>query len=339
MREENRQWRLRARPVGMVKDSDFELCSAAVPKPAEGQLLVRNRWLAFEPAMRGWMEDRPSYLPPVAIGEVMRGMAVGEVVESRLAGHARGDRVTGMTGWQEWALGDGGLRKLAPGTDPTLALSVLGVTGLTAYFGLLDVGRLEPGDVVVVSGAAGATGSVVGQIAKRHDCRVIGIAGGPAKCAWLTKEAHFDAAIDYKREAVGPRLSELCPAGIDLFFDNVGGPVLDEVLARLARGARIVICGSIARYGVEEPPPGPRNYFHITAQRARIEGFVVLDFLHRAGEATAQLGKWLADGSIAWKADVQRGFENAPKTLRRLYTGENFGKQLLELAGSEADPA
>ena len=331
MSEDNRQWLLAARPVGMVKESDFELRSSPAPSPGEGQVLVRNRWLAFEPAMRGWMEDRPNYIPPVGIGEVMRGMTVGEVIESRLAGYAPGDLVTGMLGWQEWTLADGSLRKLPEGTDPRLALSVLGLTGITAYFGLLDVGQLKEGDVVVVSGAAGATGSVAGQIARRKGCRVVGIAGGREKCSWLTDEARFDASIDYKSEDVGARLSELCPDGIDVFFDNVGGEVLDEVLARIARGARIVLCGSISRYSLEESPPGPRNYFRLTMQRGRMEGFVVMDFFHRYAEAAADLQKWVADGSIAWKADVQKGFENAPATLRRLYTGANFGKQLLEL--------
>ena len=327
----NRQWRLAKRPVGMVAESDFELVEGEIPEPADGQLRVRNRLLSLEPAMRGWIEDAPNHLPPVAIGAVMRGMAVAEVESSRHEGYAPGDLVLGMTGWQEWAIGDAGLRKLPRGTDPALALSALGMTGITAYFGLLEVGAAKAGDVVVVSGAAGATGSVAGQIAKRKGCRVIGIAGGPEKCAWLTGEAHFDAAIDYKSEDVGERLSALCPDGIDVFFDNVGGPILDAVLARIARGARIVICGSIMRYGQEEPPPGPRHYFNLTAQRARMEGFVVLDFLPRAEEAMAELMAWVADGSIAWRADVQKGFENAPATLRRLYTGANFGKQLLEL--------
>jgi NADPH-dependent curcumin reductase CurA len=329
--ETHRQWVLRARPRGMLKESDFELREAPRPVPGPGQVLVRNRWLAFEPAMRGWMEDRPSYMPPVEIGAVMRGMAVGEVMESKLAGYVRGDLVVGTTGWQEWVLGDAGLRVLTPGTDPRLALSVLGITGLTAYFGLLEVGKLHDGDVVVVSGAAGATGSVAGQIARRRGCRVIGIAGGAEKCAWLTDKAHFDAAIDYKREDVGARLSALSPDGIDLYFDNVGGPILDEVLARIARGARLVICGAISRYNAEDPPPGPRNYYRIVAQRARMEGFVVLDFLPRAAQALADLTAWVADGSIAWRVDVEHGFENAPKTLLRLFTGANFGKQLLEL--------
>lgn len=331
MSRTNKQWLLRRRPLGMVEESDFELREAPVPTPAEGQILVRNRWLAFEPAMRGWLEDRPNYIPPVPIGDVMRGMAVAEVVDSTLEGYAPGDRVTGMTGWQEWALGDASLRKLIPGTDPRLALSVLGITGLTAYFGLLEVGRPRKGDVVVVSGAAGATGSVAGQLARLEGCRVIGIAGGAAKCAWLTERARFDAAIDYKREDVGARLDALCPDGIDVYFDNVGGPILDEVLARIARGARLVICGAISRYNSDEAPPGPRNYYRVVAQRARMEGFVVIDYLPRAAEAIAALSARVAEGQIAWEVDVQKGFENVPRTLLRLYTGENFGKQLLKL--------
>jgi NADPH-dependent curcumin reductase CurA len=287
--------------------------------------------LAFEPAMRGWMEDAPNYIPPVGIGEVMRGMTVAEVIESNLEAYAPGDAVTGMAGWQEWAVGDGGLRKLPAGTDPTLALSVLGLTGVTAYFGLLDVGQPKPGDVVVVSGAAGATGSVAGQIAKLQGCRVVGIAGGPEKCGWLTDEAHFDAAIDYKSEDVAARLTALCPDGIDVFFDNVGGQILDDVLARIARNARIVLCGSISRYSLEKPPPGPSHYYMLTKQRGRMQGFVVMDYLSRGAEAVAQLLQWVAAGSIAWQVDVQKGFENAPRALQRLFTGANVGKQLLEL--------
>ena len=315
----------------MVKERDFELKESPLPVPGDGQALVRNRWLAFEPAMRGWIDDRPNYLPPVPLGDVMRGMAVGEVVESHVAGLEPGDLVSGTLGWQEYAIGDAALRKLPPGTDPRLALSVLGITGITAYFGLLEVGDLREDDVVVVSGAAGATGSVAGQIAKLHGCRVIGIAGGAEKCAWLTDKAHFDAAIDYKSEDVGERLSALCPDGIDLFYDNVGGPVLDEVLARIARGARIVVCGAISQYNEEDDFAGLRNYYRIVAQRGRIQGFVVLDFLGRAGEAVERLAQWVAEGRIAWEVDVQQGFENVPRTLLRLYSGANFGKQLLEL--------
>jgi len=331
MSQENRQWLLKSRPVGMVKESDFELVSTPMPTPAEGQLLIRNQVLAFEPAMRGWIDDRPNYLPPVPLGGVMRGTSIGEVIESKLEGYAKGDLVSGMLGWQEFGIADGSARLIPSGVDPTLAISTLGLTGVTAYFGLLAIGEPKEGDTVVVSGAAGATGSVVGQIAKLKGCRVIGIAGGAEKCAWLTNEAHFDAAIDYKSEDVDERLEALCPDGMDVFFDNVGGPILNSALGRLAHGARVVICGSISGYNTEERPPGPANYYNIVQKRARMEGFVILDYLPRAGEAVADLVKWVGEGRIAWKADIQSGFENAPKTLLRLYQGSNFGKQLLEI--------
>jgi NADPH-dependent curcumin reductase CurA len=315
----------------MVKESDFELHEAPLPVPDEGQFLVRNLYLAFEPAMRGWMQDTPGYVPPVGLGEVMRGMTVGQVVASKLDGYAPGDLVTGMPGWQEWAVGDVGFSKLAAGVDPTLALSVLGITGITAYFGLLDLGRPQSGETVVVSGAAGATGSVAGQIAHIVGCRVVGIAGGAEKCDWLTSEARFDAAIDYKAEDVGARLSALCPDGIDVYFDNVGGPILDKVLARINMRARIVLCGSISRYNAKEIPPGPRNYINLVPRRARMEGFIVLAYLSRFPEAAEKLLGWVRDGSIAWQVDVQDGFEQAPGTFLRLFSGANRGKQLLKL--------
>jgi len=327
----NRQWLLRARPVGHVKESDFELAEAPVPQPGEGQAVMRTLYVAFEPAMRGWMEDRPSYIPPVGLGEVMRAQVVGEVLESRCPGLEAGDLVSTMTGWQEYALIDAGAQKLAPGVTPELALSVVGVTGLTAYFGMLDVGRPRSGETVVVSGAGGATGSVAGQIARLEGCRVIGIAGGSEKCAWLTEEAHFDAAIDYKSEDVGARLSELCPGGIDVFFDNVGGQILDEVLARIAKNARVVLCGGISAYNLEEPPPGPKNYMNLVIQRGRMEGFIVLDYLPRFPEAAEKLLGWVAEGKLSSRVDVQQGFENVPKTFLRLFSGANLGKQLVKL--------
>ena len=330
MGEVNRQWVLRSRPVGMVRESDFELKETPVPAPGDGQALVRNTHLAFEPAMRGWIEDRPSYMPPVVIGEVMRGMTVGEVVASNFEGLAPGDLVSGMAGWQEFVLGGAMLTKLQRGMEPSFALSILGITGMTAYFGLLDVGKPEAGETVVVSGAAGATGSIAGQIAKIHGCRVVGIAGGPEKCRWLTGEAGFDAAIDYRSEDVGARLSALCPDGIDVFFDNVGGEILNEVLARIAQNARVVLCGAISRYNEVELPPGPSNYFNLTVQRGRMEGFIVLDFVPRFSEAAGKLTAWCAEGRLVWQVDVQRGFENAPKAFLRLFSGANVGKQLLE---------
>jgi hypothetical protein len=316
----------------MVKESDFELVESPLPKPAAGEVLVRNLYLAFEPAMRGWMEDRPSYIPPVGLGEVMRGMTVGEVVESDLARFARGDLVSAMGGWQEWFAGASGLQKLPPGSDPELALSVLGITGLTAYFGLLDLGKPRPGETVVVSGAAGATGSVAGQIARIQGARAIGIAGGPEKCAWLVGEAGFDAAIDYKREEVAARLAALAPSGVHVFFDNVGGAVLEAVLGQIAERARIVLCGGISGYNLAAPAPGPRNLMNLVIRRARMEGFIVLDYAARFDEARGELSKWVAEGRIAHRVDVQKGFENAPRTFLRLFRGENLGKQLLELA-------
>lgn len=314
----------------MVKESDFELTEAPVPTPGDNQILVRNRVLAFEPAMRGWIDDKPNYMPPVEIGAVMRGMTVGEIVESNLAGFAPGELVTTMSGWQEYVVLDGA-QKIPEGVEPALAISALGLTGITAYYGMLKIGEASEGQTVVISGAAGPTGSVAGQIAKIKGCRVIGIAGGPEKCGWLTKEANFDAAIDYKGEDVEARLAELCPDGMNVFFDNVGGPILNLALGRLALNARVVICGSISAYNAEEKPAGPANYYNVVQKRARIEGFVVLDYLAHAAEALGDIGRWVGEGRIAWKSDIQQGFENAPKTLLRLYSGSNFGKQLLEI--------
>jgi NADPH-dependent curcumin reductase CurA len=332
----NRRWTLAARPHGMVKESDFAFGEAPVPEPGDGHVLVRVNYLSFDPTQRGWIEDRPSYLPPVAIGEVMRAVGVGQVVASRHPDFAPGELVQGLFGWQNYALLPGAMlgahAKLPPGVPPTWMLGVAGATGITAYFGMLDLGQPKPTDTVVVSGAAGATGSVAGQIAKLQGARVVGIAGGPEKCAWLTKEAHFDAAIDYKRDDVAARLRELCPKGIDVYFDNVGGEILDAALAHIALRARIVLCGAISGYNESTPPPGPRNLMNLVIQRARMEGFIVLDYLPRFGEATEQLLAWVKSGAIVHEEDVQRGLENAPKTLLRLFTGANRGKQLLEVA-------
>jgi hypothetical protein len=331
----NRQWLLAARPKGMVKESDFRWHEGPRPRAGEGEVLVRVRYVSFDPAMRGWMEDRPSYIPPVGIGEVMRAGAVGEVVESRHPDFAPGELVQGLFGWQDYALVPGALlgrsAKIPAGTPPTLVLGVLGITGLTAYFGMLDLGRPKPGETVVVSGAAGATGSVAGQIAKIEGARVVGIAGGAKKCEWLVKQAHYDAAIDYKRDDVAARLGELCPKGVDVFFDNVGGAILDAALARLALRARVVLCGGISGYNEATPPPGPRNLMNLVIQRARMEGFIVIDYLARFAEGAAALAAWVREGRITHQEDVQRGLENAPRTFLRLFRGENRGKQLLQL--------
>jgi NADPH-dependent curcumin reductase CurA len=330
----NRQWRLSSRPVGMVSEANFDFVEEPIPEIGEGEYLVRNLYLSFDPAMRGWMEDRASYIPPVGIGEVMRAGTVGEVTESRHPDFAVGDRVQGLFGWQEYAVGGRGLAqgtKVPEGMPITWPLGVCGITGLTAYFGLLDLGRPEPGETVLVSGAAGATGSVVAQIAKLKGCRVVGIAGGPAKCALLTEDFGLDAAIDYKAEDVQARIAETCPDGVNIYFDNVGGPILDAALANLAQRARVVLCGGISGYNEKEPPPGPRNLMNLVIQRGRMEGFIVIDYMARFPEATAELAEWVTSGSIRHLEDVQEGIENAVQTFLRLFRGQNTGKQLLKL--------
>jgi hypothetical protein len=319
----------------MVQTTDFSWAEEPVPAVGEGQILVRNLYLSMDPTQRGWMA-RDTYLPAIAMGDVIRSFGVGQVVGSRHEGFRQGELVQGNVGWQDYLLSDGGgplpLRKLATGVDIPLAMSVLGLTGLTAYFGLLEVGRPQAGETVVVSGAAGATGSVVGQIAKIKGCRVVGIAGGPEKCAWLTGPAGFDGAIDYKAEAVDRRLRELCPDGIDVFFDNVGGDILDAALANLAMHGRVVICGAISAYNEKVPPPGPRNYLSLLVRRGRMEGFLILDFMDRAGEAVAALSEWVREGKLKHQEDIREGLENAPATLIRLFEGKNRGKQLLKIA-------
>jgi hypothetical protein len=329
----NRQWLLARRPDGAIKDSDFKLVETDAATPGAGEVLVRNLMLSCDPTQRGWIAF-DTYLPAVKIGEVVRSLGAGRVVASNNPDFAVGDIVSGLVGWQDYVVMNpkGQLNKLPPGAPLELAMSVLGPTGITAYFGLLDVGRPVAGETVVVSGAAGATGSVVGQIAKIKGCRAIGVAGGAEKCRWLTDESGFDAAIDYKSENVAARLKELCPKGVDIFFDNVGGDVLDAALARLAMRGRVVLCGGIANYNATEPPPGPKNYLNLVVVRGRMEGFLVLDYLSRAGEAVAALAGWVQAGKIKYKVDVQHGLENAPATLRRLFEGRNEGKQLLRIA-------
>jgi NADPH-dependent curcumin reductase CurA len=329
----NRQWLLARRPQGAIQDSDFNLLETDVAPLGDNEVLVRNLVLSCDPTQRGWIA-RDTYLPAVKIGEVVRSIGAGRIVASNNPDYAVGDLVSGLTGWQDYVAMNpkGQIQKLPPGAPLELAMSVLGLTGLTAYFGLLDVGRPVAGETVVVSGAAGATGSVVGQIAKIKGCRVIGIAGGAEKCHWLTDEAGLDAAIDYKSEDVQGRLKELCPRGIDVFFDNVGGDILDAALARLAMRGRVVLCGGIANYNATEPPPGPKNYLQLIVQRGRMEGFLVSDFMSRAAEAVGALAGWVQAGKLKNKVDVQHGLENAPMTLRRLFEGRNDGKQLLRIA-------
>lgn len=333
MADVNRQFLLAARPRGMVRESDFEYREVAVPAPDDGQLLVRTRYISLDPSMRGQMENRADYAAPLAIGDVMRAGAVGEVVESRHPDYPAGTLVSGSLGMQDYALLDGRqppLRRFDPDVDPTQALGVLGNTGMTAYFGLLELGRPRFGDTVVVSGAAGATGSVAGQIAKIHGCNVIGIAGSADKCRWLTEELGFDQAIDYRNEDVGEALDRHCPRGIDVYFDNVGGDLLDLCLARIATNARVVVCGGISRYNATGPLPGPKNYFNLVYRRARMEGFIVLDYAPRFDAATRQLRAWIEAGRLTQQATVVEGFRELPRTLIRLFEGFNTGKLMVK---------
>jgi hypothetical protein len=320
----------------MVEERSFRWSEEPVPElGADGEILVRNLVLSLDPTQRGWIA-RDTYLPAVKIGDVMRSGAAGRVVKSRSPKYAEGDLVMGMFGWQDCAVvktdAKSAPAKVLPGVPLELAMSTLGMTGITAYFGLLEVGRPLAGQTVVVSGAAGATGSIVGQIARIQGCRVIGIAGGKDKCEWLVKEARFDAAVDYKSEDVGARLRALCPAGIDVYFDNVGGDILDIALAQLAMHGRVVLCGAIATYNDAELRPGPKHYLNLLLKRGRMEGFLVLDYLPRAAEAVMQLWQWVQAGELKDRVDVMHGLENAPRALIRLFTGENQGKQLLRIA-------
>jgi NADPH-dependent curcumin reductase CurA len=329
----NRQFRLAARPVGMPVRADWEYREEPAGEPGEGELLVRVRYVSLDPAMRGWMNEGRSYVPPVAIGEVMRAVAVGRVVASRNPGFAAGDHVSGAFGVQDYAISDGrGVTRVDTALAPLpVHLSVLGIPGMTAYFGLLDVGRPQPGDTVVVSAAAGAVGSAVGQIARIKGCRVVGIAGGPEKCRYVVDELGFDAAIDYRAEDVGRALREHCPDRVGVYFDNVGGDILDAVLTRLARGARIVICGAISQYNRTGPVRGPANYLALLVDRASMSGFVVFDYAHRYGEAAREMAGWLAEGRLRSREDVVRGIEAFPDALLKLFKGENAGKLVLEV--------
>ncbi len=330
-----RQWLIADRLRGRaVEESDFTLATAETGDPHSGQMLLKTRWLGFDPAQKGWMENIADYTAPTEIGDVMRGSGITEVVESNGGRHPVGTLLAGTTGWTEYLLHDG--EGLVPvdtraGLPPTAMMSVLGTTGVTAYCGLFKIGKPVAGDTVVVSGAAGATGSIVGQLAKIAGCRAIGIAGGAEKCRWLIDVAGYDAAIDYKNEDVSARLRELCPGGADVVFDNVGGKVLNAMLARIATGARVVICGGISRYETGDMPAGPENYFNLVFRRGTMAGFIVLDWIAEFPAIRERLAAFVRDGRLNYQEDVQHGFENAPKALRRLFIGANQGKQLLKL--------
>jgi NADPH-dependent curcumin reductase len=345
----NHQVRLATRPKGLPGPECWQFTEEPVPEPADGGVLVKTLALSLDPAMRGWMNEGKSYIPPVGIGEVMRAGGVGVVVASKNAAFAVGDTVMGGPGVQEYFLVPGdqikrtGLTKidLRLGT-PTQWLNVLGMPGMTGYFGLMDVGQPKAGETVVVSGAAGAVGQTVGQVAKIKGCRVVGIAGGPDKCAWVVKELGFDACIDYKAgpppgvekwDPVREGLKQHCPAGVDIYFDNVGGEILDHVLARINRKARIIICGAISQYNATTAVQGPKNYLSLLVNRARMEGIVVFDYADRYHLAVAEMAGYLKDGRMKSKEDVVEGGVAAfPGTLPMLFSGQNFGKLVLKVA-------
>jgi NADPH-dependent curcumin reductase CurA len=333
--EQNRRLILAQRPTGLIDENTVRLETEQVPPIEDGEALVRVRYLSIDPTIRTWMDDVPSYLPPIQIGEVIRSGGVGEVVESRSPAYTPGQLLFGMTGWQEYVVTDAGERAmqvLPDGVPPGIAIGILGVTGMTAYFGVIDVGQIKQGDVVVISGAAGATGSAAGQIAKLKGAgKVVGIAGGPEKCRYIVSELGFDEAIDYKNDDVAARLRETCPDGIDLYFDNVGGSILNDCLGNLAMRGRVVLCGAISTYTTEGPPPGPGNYLSLLVRRGRMEGFIILDYLDRFPEAQLEVAGWIAEGKIKSSEHVVQGLESAPDALNLLFSGGNTGKVIVEL--------
>lgn len=333
-RLQNHLFRLVKRPIGEPKRDDFAFDVETVSEIAEGQLLVKTLYLSLDPAMRGWMNDARSYIAPVALGDVMRAGGIGTVIMSRHPKFQAGDTVSGMLNVQEYAVSDGkGMvtvdSKLAP---LTCYLNVLGMPGMTAYFGLLESGQPKVGETLVVSGASGAVGATVGQIAKILGLRVVGIAGGREKCDYVIKELGFDACVDYKNKDVRKGLKEACPGGIDIYFDNVGGEILDIVLTRINLKARIVICGAISQYNNTEPVKGPSNYLSLLVNRARMEGIVVFDYAPRYREGAMQMGEWMAEGKLKSREHVAVGLETFPETLMKLFKGENFGKLVLKVA-------
>lgn len=333
MSQSNRRFLLAKRPVGAVRRDDFTFETVPAQAPGAGQIQVRNLYLSLDPAMRGWMNEGKSYIPPVALGEVMRALGVGEVVASNHPDYKPGDHVSGALGVQDFFTDQPqGLYKIDPRLAPLPRyLSALGMTGMTAYFALLEVGQPKAGDTVVISGAAGAVGSIVGQIAKLKGCHVVGIAGGAQKCQYLKDELGFDGVIDYKAEDVLAGLKRECPKGVDVYFDNVGGEILDAVLTRINFRARIVICGAISQYNNKEAVKGPANYLALLVNRARMEGFVVTDHAKEYGKAAQEMAGWLASGKVKSKEDVVEGLETFPEALLKLFSGENFGKLVLKV--------
>lgn len=328
----NRKWVLRRRPQGEIRKGDLELVTEPRPAPGKGQFLARNVYLSLDPTNRIWMSDMEQYMPPVEIGEVMRGGTLGVVEESDNPEFRPGDIVSGIGGWQDYFVADGA-QKLAKGPVPLPAhMSVLGLTGATAYFGLLDIGKPKAGETVVVSAAAGAVGSIAGQIARLKGCRAVGIAGSDDKCAHVVRDFGFDACINYKKENVLEALGRECPDGIDIDFENVGGGILDSVLAHINMKARIVLCGLISGYNADKPVPGPYRFPMLLMKRARVEGFIVLDYFPRLREFYADMSAWVAEGKIKYDVHIVKGLENAVDALGLLFTGGNTGKLLVQVS-------
>ena len=327
----NKKWILKKRPKGLVEESNFKFVEEELSGLQDSEILIQTEYLSVDPTQRMWLTDMPGYLPPIQIDEVIRSGGMGRVIKSKNERFDEGDLVNGFMGWQTHLISDGkGFTKVPEVLPIPTMLNVLGLTGITAYFGLLDIGQPNEGDTVVVSGAAGATGSVVAQIAKIKGCNVIGIAGGEEKCGWL-EDCGLDHVIDYKATKATKELGRIAKDGIDIYFDNVGGPLLEAVLFKINLNARIVICGAISNYASTDMPVGPRNLSSLIVNRARMEGFLVLDYLDKADEARQELSRWLMDGKIKHREDIQEGIENCPNTLNRLFTGQNIGKQILKI--------
>ena len=331
----NRQWVLRQRPQGLIQDGDLELIETPIPDLKDGEVRVRTVYLSLDPTNRTWMNDAVGYLPPVGLGDVMRGLTLGVVEESKSDRFKVGDVVTtAMGGWSDYAVvPDSGVSRVhrAPGLPLTANMSVMGMTGLTAYFGVVDVLKPQPGQVMVISAAAGAVGSIAGQIAKQKGAHVIGIAGGPEKCRWLVEDLGFDAAIDYKGEDVGDALDRLAPNGVDLNFENVGGDIMVAVWNRLNLNARMAVCGMVSAYNATKRPPSP-DLSRLITHRMTLQGFLVMDYAPRAREMVAELGPWLAEGKVKWKVHVDNGLEGAVTSLNRLFTGDHDGKLLVRVS-------
>ncbi|HZW79954.1 MAG TPA: NADP-dependent oxidoreductase [Candidatus Deferrimicrobiaceae bacterium] len=330
----NRQWRLKSRPTGLIKADNFELVSEPMSEPGEGQLLIRSVYLSLDPAMRGWLIDRPSYVPPVQIGEIMRGLAVGIVEKSNHPKFATGDRVQGMFGWQEYLLSSGeALTKLPETGLPFSAyLGLFGLAGLTAYAGLLEVGQPKSGETLLVSGAAGSVGSLVGQIGKVKGLRVVGIAGTDEKCKWLLEELAFDGAVNYKDADCRKQLKAACPKGVDIYFENVGGEILETALSLINTFGRMVICGLISQYNATAPVPGPSNFAAVISKRLKIQGFLAIDYSSKVKEMVSTFTQWHSSGQLKYRVDIVRGLESAPAAINKLFEGSNHGKLMVQLS-------